>query len=294
MTTTTPDPQLLQRLARRRLRVPRTGTAGGVGEHASASRGSGIEFAEHRAYQPGDDLRRLDPHLEARTGELYVREFEVMERLALTVVVDLSASMGYGSPDKSVVARRLAGAFAYVGLAGSDRTRVAAFTGRGLKWGPRADGVRAAGRLFDWLERLEPEGAVDFSSVARELSARLPRPGLVIVISDWLFSDSVTPLHSLRGARQEVVGVQVLAPEELDPASVGRGALALLDPETGAELPVTLDAETLRRYERDLRGFQDQLRSTFLRAGATWLSTSTAADLEPFLLKEGAQVGLIR
>lgn len=292
--STTPEPQLLQRLARRRLRVPRTGTYGGVGDHASVSRGSGLEFAEHRSYQPGDDLRRLDPHLEARTGELFVREFEVMQRLALTVVVDMSASMAYGSPGKSEVAARLAGALAYLGLAGADRTRVAAFAGRGLKWGPQADGVRAAGRLFDWLGRLKPEGAVDFASVARELGARLPRPGLVIVVSDWLFADCVAGLHSLRSARQEVVGVQVLAPEELQPLMLGRGALTLLDAEAGTELPVTLDAQALKRYAQDLASWQERLRTAFLGAGATWLSTSTDADLEAFILKEGAQAGLVR
>ena len=157
--TLAPPPQLLQRLARRRLSVPAAYTAGGVGEHPSVAKGPGLEFAEHRAYQPGDDLRRVDPHVEARSGELYVREFEVLERLAVTVVVDLSASMAFGEPEKAAFARRLAGALAYVGLAGADRVRVAAFTGRGLAWGPRAENARAAGRLFDWLARQAPGGA---------------------------------------------------------------------------------------------------------------------------------------
>lgn len=101
-----PPPRLLQRLARRRLNVPRAGTFGGVGEHHSSTLGPGMEFAEYRAYQPGDDLKRVDPHLEARSGEMFVREGDLLEQLAVTVVVDMSASMAFGAPEKSLLARR--------------------------------------------------------------------------------------------------------------------------------------------------------------------------------------------
>ncbi|MFA5594496.1 MAG: DUF58 domain-containing protein [Trueperaceae bacterium] len=289
-----PPPHLLQRLARRRLSVPRTGTRGGVGEHASLSRGAGIEFAEHREYQPGDDLRRLDPHLEARTGEPYVREFEVLERLAVTVVADLSASMAFGQPEKATAARRLTGALAFVGLAGADRTRVAVFTGSGLRWGPQAGNVRAAGRLFDWLGRQQAGGAVDFGSVAKELAGRVPRPGLVIVVSDWLFDDPLAGVRSLRAAGQEVVALQLLAPEEVEPADLRGGTLTLQDSETGEELQVTLDAATLQRYQQSLAERQQRLLSAFAAAGATWLSARTDADLEQLLLVEGTRLGFLR
>ncbi len=287
-------PRLLQRLARRRLSVPAAFTAGGVGEHTSVARGLGLEFAEHRAYQPGDDLRRIDPHVEARSGELFVREFDVQERLAVTVVVDLSASMGLGEPSKAEFARQLAAALAYVGLAGSDRVRVAAFTGRGLTWGPRAENVRAAGRLFEWLARQDTQGAVELGSVTRELGARLPRPGLLLLVSDWLFAEPQAALTLLRAAQQRVVGVQVLAPSELDPAALGSGALTLEDAETGGELEVRLDEGTVARYQARLEEWRAGLESSFLRNGGGWLTTRSDADLERLLLVEWAGAGLIR
>lgn len=292
--TLAPPPQLLQRLARRRLSVPAAYTAGGVGEHPSVAKGPGLEFAEHRAYQPGDDLRRVDPHVEARSGELYVREFEVLERLAVTVVVDLSASMAFGEPEKAAFARRLAGALAYVGLAGADRVRVAAFTGRGLAWGPRTENARAAGRLFDWLARQAPGGAVDLASVARELGARLPRPGLLLLVSDWLFAAPQPALTLLRAAQQEVVGVQVLAPSELDPSGLGAGAVTLQDAETGAEREVRLDAATLARYAERLAAWRAELETSFVRHGGTWLTARSDTDLERLLLVDWAGSGLIR
>lgn len=292
-------PQLLQRLARRRLSVPASFTAGGVGEHTSLTRGPGLEFAEHRAYQPGDDLRRIDPHVEARSGELYVREFDVQERLAVTVVVDLSASMAFGEPPKADLAKRVAAALAYVGLAGADRVRLAAFTGRGLKWGPRAENVRAAGRLFQWLALQDTQGAVEFGSVARELGARLPRPGLLLLVSDWLFAEPHEGLTLLRAAQQRVVGVQVLAPSELDPALLSGvaplgGGLTLQDAETGAELEVRLDADALARYRARLEEWRKGLEGAFLRHGGGWLAARSDADLERLLLVEWAGAGLIR
>lgn len=290
----TPPPRLLQRLARSRLHVPRAGTAGGVGEHLSSTLGPALEFAEYRAYQPGDDLRRVDPFLEARTGELHVREGDVLEQLAVTVVVDMSASMAHGTPEKSLLARRVAAALAYAGLAGTDRVRLAAFTGRGLAWSPRGASVRAAPLLFGWLAGLKPGGAAEFADVARALAARLPRPGLCVVVSDWLFESATAGLGVLRAARQEVVGVQVLAPEELDPRALGTGAVTLEDAESGRAASVVLTPEVRAGYGRALDEWRAELKASFLRHGGTWLEAESGADVTGLLMKEWAPVGLVR
>ncbi len=289
-----PPPRLLQRLARRRLNVPRAGTFGGVGEHRSSTLGPGMEFAEYRAYQPGDDLKRVDPHLEARSGEMFVREGDLLEQLAVTVVVDMSASMAFGAPEKSLLARRVAGALAYVALAGTDRVRLVAVTGRGLRWGPRGASVRAAGQLFEWLGGLRAEGAVEFDHAAAALAARLPRPGLCLVISDWLFAAPEAGLGVLRAARQEVVGVQVCAPEELDPTALAVGTVTLADAETGAELNVALTPAALAIYAENVRRWREGLERLFLRQGGTWLRARSDDDVEALVLKDWARFGLIR
>ena len=289
-----PPPQLLQRLARRRLGVPRASTLGGVGEHSSSSLGPGLEFSEHRAYQPGDDLRRVDPYLEARSGELHIREGDVLEQLAVTVVIDMSGSMAYGEPEKSLLARRVAGALVYLALAGNDRVRLVVFTGKGLNWGPRSVSVRAIAPLFAWLGRLAPQGAVDFGAVAKALAVQLPRPGVCVVISDWLFAAPQVGLGYLRAARQEVVGLQVCAPFELDPAALGTGAFTLADVETGAELNVALTEAALRTYAENLQRWQSELAASFVRHGGLWLQTRSDADLETLILKDLARAGLVR
>src|SRR5688572_19327830 len=93
-------PTLLQKLGRTRLAVQRVLATGGTGERRSKALGSGIEFADHRAYQFGDDIRKLDPHLLARLGRHYVRQYSVSKALAVTILLDASRSMGYGKPPK--------------------------------------------------------------------------------------------------------------------------------------------------------------------------------------------------
>lgn len=288
-------PGLLQRLARMRLHVPRAGTRGGVGEHASRRLGPGMEFAGYRAYSPGDELRRLDPYLEARTGELFVREGDVLERLAVTVLVDMSASMGFGAPEKSVLARRLGGALAYVGLAGTDSVDVATFSGQGLAWAPRVSNVRGAGRLFGWLAAQEPAGPGGLTQAVRALAPRLPKPGVCVVVSDWLFEAPEEGLGLLGAAGQEVVGVRVTDSRELGATLGGAGGtVALVDSETGDELNVTLTPAALERYEANLRRWQERLRDVFLGYGWTLLEARTDDDLERLILEGWAASGLVR
>lgn len=289
-----PPPGLLQRLARSRLNVPRAGTAGGVGEHKSRTLGPGLEFAEHRPYEPGDDLRRVDPFLEARTGELHVREGDVLEQLAVTLLVDMSGSMGYGAAEKSLLARQVAAAFAYVALAGNDRVNVVALTASGPQWGPRAGSARGVGPLFTWLGALTAHGAFDLTHAVRAVAPRLPKPGLCLLISDWLFDAPHAALGLLRAARQEVIGVQILAQEELDPSSMGVGAVTLADAETGAELNLTLSEAALSTYARNLEEWREAVRSALVSQGGIFLEAVSSDEVGDLFLRRWAPAGLVR
>ena len=91
----TPSPRLLQSLQRSRVLVRSAKATVGVGERRSNAKGSGMEFLDYREYQPGDDVRHLDPHLFARTGGHYVRQYAVYQQLPITIIVDGSASMNF-------------------------------------------------------------------------------------------------------------------------------------------------------------------------------------------------------
>ena len=117
---------LLRRLERLSL-VSRRPVAGGLGgEHRSSARASSTDFADYRQYTPGDDFRRIDWNLYARTERLFLKLFVAEEELTIHLLVDNTASMDWGEPNKLTYARRAAGAFGYIALSSLDRVTVTA------------------------------------------------------------------------------------------------------------------------------------------------------------------------
>lgn len=252
------DPDVLRRLARLRLAVRRRFAGVASGARRSRSKGSSAEFAEHRAYYPGDDVRRIDWNAYARLEELVLRLYVAEEDLSLYLLVDTSASLSIGEPRKIDVAKRLAAGLGYVGLSSSERVAVMPFASRLTTPFPPARGARRIGTLLRYLDALEPSGATDLGRAVDEFLARSPRPGLVVVISDFLDPAGFTrPIDRLIGERHEPVLFQVLDREELDPTP--GGDLELVDAETGAKTEVSLDARAVRAYRARLDAFLAEL-----------------------------------
>src|SRR5467141_4468429 len=153
-----PSAGLMTAMMRSRLLVRSAKATVGIGERRSSAKGSGMEFLDYREYQPGDDVRHLDPHLFARTGGYYVRQYALTRQLPIAIIVDGSASMNFGTPTKFDFARRLASALAFAGLAGGDVIEVGVYAGNRLSWSPRLRGMRRAPGIFDWLAAQRPGG----------------------------------------------------------------------------------------------------------------------------------------
>jgi uncharacterized protein (DUF58 family) len=256
--------------------------AGGVlpGERPAPGVGAGLELAQLRPYQPGDDVRRLDPAATARTGIPHVR-LQVPERLLTTwLVLDLSPSMAFGTAErlKCDVAE---GAVSVIGRLATRRGgRVALLTcgapvqrvlpprsGRAvlaalqhvLAEGVAADGTEPAATLADTFTRL--------GRTARH-------PGLVVVVSDLRGPmDWATPLRRL-AARHSVLCIEVFDPREGELPSVGQ--LRLMDPETGRQIEVDTGSARLReRYAAAERSRRDAVADELRRAGADHVALST-------------------
>jgi uncharacterized protein (DUF58 family) len=260
------DPDFLRRLARLRLAVRRRFAGVASGARRSRNRGSSAEFAEHRPYFPGDDVRRIDWNAYARLEELVLRLFVAEEDLSLYLLVDTSASLGLGDPPKLDVAKRVAAGLGYVGLSGSERVAVMPFAAQLARPLPPARGRRKIGSLLRFLDALEPSGETDLGRAVDEFLARSPRPGLVVVVSDFLDpSGFARPLDRLVGERHEPVLFHVLDREELDPTP--GGDLQLVDSETGAKVEVSLDARAVRAYRARLEAFVAELEAWARKRG---------------------------
>jgi len=219
-----------------RLRITRRKplTTGRPGDWRTGHVGTGVLFADHRDYVPGDDLRYVDWNVYARLGDLVVKRFETEENLELTLCVDRSLSM---QGAKSRAARRLAAALGTIALGRLDHVRLAFLpTLRPLPVGSHR-GMGHARALRDILQRTPDEGATAHAADVARILSMTKRRGLAVVLSD--FYEPVNLVAGLAGLRAR--GMDVIALHVLDGADVDLplgDSLLAVDRETGAELKI--------------------------------------------------------
>ena len=215
-------------------------------ERRSRVLGVGLEFADHRAYAPGDDLRRIDWNIAGRTGRLMLRRFEEEEDLAVTIVVDISSSMNAGTPTKRRRALRLAAALAYIGLVSLDRVGIELVSDRVCARFPQVRGRGQVLRILKFLESAPQASETDLKRALQEVVSRAPRKGLVILITDGFDEEGF--LRGLRLLRYEGFDANVIRltdRDEENPAPLGD--LRVVDAETGDEAHLTLTPGLARR-----------------------------------------------
>jgi len=239
-------PEERKRLERLRVGRRRPLSTGQPGEWRSGRLGSGIQFADHRDYAPGDDLRYVDWNVYARLGELMVKRFEVEESVDLLLLVDRSLSM---TGPKARAARRVAAALGTMALAHHERVRLA--------WLPALHGAPVtayAGRarvqaLLDDLDQVPSEGATDHADAVARALAVTRRGGVAVMVSD--FYEPRSAVAGLERLCQR--GLEVVALHVLDVADVSfplGEALRCVDSETGQETRVDVTAAFLERLRR--------------------------------------------
>jgi uncharacterized protein (DUF58 family) len=232
------DPRVLARIDRLDL-VARAVVDGFVaGLHPSPHLGVSTDFAEHRPYMWGDDVRRVDWRLYGRTDRLYVKEFEAETNADVVLLVDVSASMDYGSGPltKLDYARYLAACLAYFSYRQHDRVGVAGFDRDVVAHAP------ATGRQLDTvlhtIDRMAPGGAGELARPLARVARGLRRRSILVLISD-LYEDAEAVRHAvdqLAVRRNDVVVFHVLDPQEL--AFDFAAPRQFQDMESGERIPV--------------------------------------------------------
>ncbi len=283
------DAQFLRRLEQIELLARRIFRGQIRGERITKRRGRGLEFTDFRPYQTGDDLRYLDWNVSARLDKLFLKLFASEEDLSLHVLLDVSASMSVGRPEKFDYARRLAAAFAYIGVANLDRVTVSGFDASCLRSAAVFSSRRHMVRVFDTLRNLTPRGVSSFSQSMESFCAMGRSRGLVVVLSDLLTEsekggrDIIRGLDALRHRGHEVAVVQVLSEEDIQPPL--DGALELVDAETREVIRLSADDALRQAYARALSQYLDLLEHQTKARGVHYLRTSTAISFEDVMLK---------
>ncbi|HEY8598147.1 MAG TPA: DUF58 domain-containing protein [Thermomicrobiales bacterium] len=260
------------------------------GERRSTKRGQSVEFADFRLYSPGDDLRRVDWNVYARTERAFVKLFVEEEDRTVHVLLDVSPSMDWGeeSANKLIWGRRAAAAIAYIALAGLDRVSIALIGGAAERHAPTMRGTRSLFRLLDFLgEGATPTttemGATDLDSALATYAARARNPGPLFLISDLLVAGGgKAGLAALAAHGHEPRVIHALTPDELDPTLVGE--LKLVDRESGLARELTVDEAALTRYRRGLANWQTDLAAHCHGRGWPYLPVSTGTPFDEVIL----------
>jgi len=274
-------PQLLHALRNLPLAARQAAEGFLAGAHASRRHGAGMEFSQYRPYQPGDDLRRLDWRLAARSDKYFLRESEVDTSVTVNLVLDASASLGH--PDENGLtkldyARLLLAALAYLAQNQGDAVGLTLLLPTGLRQlPPRAD-TRQLPRLYHALETVAATGTFPDAATLGPLTARRQR-ALTVCVSDLYEQDGeITRLLSrLRASTGDVLLLHLMAGNELRFSH--KGQVTFRDLETGQTLQ--LDADQQRAtYQHQLQAWLRDTAQAARQQGLDYHLVDTSQPLD--------------
>ncbi len=262
-------------------------------ERRSKKKGSGVEFADHRDYAPGDDFRFVDWNVYQRFGKLLVRLYEEEEDLQISFIVDCSASMGFGSRKKFDQARRLAAALAYVGLANLDRVAAYGVSDELVAEMPPTRGRARIFKVFRFLSGLEPRGVTNLGEAVGIVAARQKRRGLVVLLSDLYDPNGFERgINVLRYNKLEPYVVHVTDAADAHPAL--RGDLHLYDVETGDEREVTVTDALLQRMEIAYKEYLADIERFCVKNQVPYFNADVGVPFDELVLRVFRRGGFLR
>jgi uncharacterized protein (DUF58 family) len=251
-------------------------------ERRTRKTGSGVEFADHRNYTVGDDLRYLDWSVYGRLDKLLLRLFEEEEDLHIYLLLDVSASMA--AAGKLDYAERVCAALAYVGLAKLDRVSIVPFGGPSRDRLPTARGKGNIFKVFRFLAAQEPAGKTELGRALEAFVHQTKRRGLAVVISDFYDPNGYEEgLNLLRYHRFEPTILQIYDQNEALPKL--RGDVELVDVETGEVREVTISQRALTAYANEHARYCDALAAFCAARSIPYFRADTKIPFDELVLR---------
>ena len=277
---------LLEKLERLTIRWQKSFRGLVGGHNPSRYSGPGQEFLDHRHFHQGDDLRAVNWRAYMRLEKLFLKMFEVEPRTPIRLLMDASASMTAGVPSgqmsKFDYARRLGAALVYVGLVRHDTIVIQPFHDRLDDTMIASGGRHRFGPVADSLGDLQPKGPASMLEVARLFINKYPKPGLAVVISDFLDEqDVLQPLQYMADFGHELLLMQLWTDFDRDPGA--DGDLRLKDAESDTELELSLSEEARRAYIAEFDVYCERVANLAFRNGGRYAGFATSLALEDAL-----------
>lgn len=262
--------ELVQELRYLEIYTRRKITSRLIGSYTSPFKGVGFDFWEHRRYEPGEDVRRIDWNATARLGQIQVKLCHAERELNAMLVMDLSRSMEFTSRrlTKRELALRVAGCLAFSAVADQMHLGMLAFTDRVEAYFPPRQGRRQAWRILQYLWEAQPRsGGTELSAPLEFLAQRLRKTTLLFLVSDFLQSDIVGLADvQVLAHRHDLVPIIVEDPLE-EALWKARGHVRLRDLESGEERVISLSARNRRAYAEEVTRRRGELIRHFYSLG---------------------------
>jgi uncharacterized protein (DUF58 family) len=270
---------LMHQLDRLQIRGSRELRGERIGMRPSHRRKPSAEFFEHRMYVPGDDIRYVDWRASARHENIFIRQGELPKEIIIYLLIDCSGSMNWGENPKLELQKRLASIIGYLALSQGDRLYVRPYGGTGnVDFGP-VSGKGQFNSFVRYLAKLNYGGEASLANGIRGLKGRITRGGILFVLSDLLERASLDDiLGGMPAPLWWVNVVHMLHPHETKP--VLRGALELVDQETGARANYDLTSDALKAYAERIEKWQNSLEMACVQNHAFYTLLDTEASLE--------------
>ncbi|MBA2662195.1 MAG: DUF58 domain-containing protein [Bradymonadaceae bacterium] len=255
--------------------------------------GSGIEFADHRHYSPGDDFRNLDWRIYGRTEKLFLRMFEEEEDLYIYFLIDSSRSMQIGNPNKWDYAKRVAAALGYIGLCNLDRVSIIPFSSKLEGRMAPTRGRNQVFKIFEFLNRADPGDQTCMGDAFKKFVSQNKRSGLAVVISDFYDPEGFEAgLNFLRYHRFEPIVVQLFDERELGVNF--HGELQLVDCETGQVNDIIVTDAILRQYVKAFEDFSQELEDYCKKRQMLYFRAPLQVPFDELILKIFRAGGFIK
>ncbi len=273
------DPALLAQISDLAL-LARTVVNGFMhGQHRSLRKGSSMDFAEHRSYQPGDDLRRIDWRVYGRTDRFYIKQYEADTNASVVFALDQSGSMDFGSGavTKFAYARFLTAALAWLSQSQGDRVGLATFTGDLIDVVPPS--VRHLQLLLHTLAHVKATGQSQLVPAIEKVGGIALRAGIVVLLTDCYERPEALgrAIDALRVRGHDVIVFHLVDPAELE--LPGDLPATFEDAESGVLLPLK-PGELRTKYQTLLTAHHTALAARIAAAGADYVRIDTSEPLD--------------
>lgn len=279
------DPEIISQLKGMEMRARMVVEGFIAGLHKSPYHGFSVEFAEHRQYMPGDNIRDIDWKVYGKSDRFYIKQYEEETNLKAYLLLDCSASMAYSSGErisKLDYAGLLSGALSYMMLRQRDAVGMVTFADKIRSYIPPRSKSGHLHLLLSEIARQTPSDKTDISVALHEMAERIKRRGLVIIMSD-LLDDSkkiISGLKHFRYNRHEVIVFHILDPRERDFA-FPREAI-FKDMETGEEM-TTLPYQIKKDFARQVQDFSDEIATACRQSNIDYFPIDTSMPFDKAL-----------